>query len=100
MNNLVDHSDHRAALEKMQQHYDQALVTWKDQCVPGGNYPLFAKIYDRHLSWDDKLAAMDNRMRRKYLEWHTDSKKGSGDDKSKKEKNSKRERKPKKGEKE
>ncbi len=100
MNNLVAHTDHRAALNRMQQHYDQALVTWKNECVPGGNYPLFAKIYDRHLSWDDKLAAMDNRMRRKYLEWRSDSKKASGGDKPKKKKNTKRERKPNKGEKE
>jgi arylsulfatase A-like enzyme len=95
MNNLVAHPEHRTTLKRMQQHYDQALATWKDECVQGGNYPLFARIYDRHLSWDDKLAAMDNRMRRKYLEWRTDDKKGSGDDKPKKEKNTKRERKPK-----
>jgi arylsulfatase A-like enzyme len=94
MNNLVAHSDHRAALETMQQYYDRALITWKDECVQGGNYPLFAKIFDRHLSWDDKLAAMDNRMRRKYLEWN------AGDEKPTNDKKSKRERKPKKGEKE
>jgi len=104
MNNLVAHTDHRAALEKMQQHYDQALVTWKNECVQEGGYPLFAKIYDRHLSWDEKLAAMDNRMRRKYLQWRTENKK-TADDKLKKEKKSKGERKSKnkrdkKGEKE
>ncbi|MCR9292668.1 MAG: sulfatase-like hydrolase/transferase [bacterium] len=90
MNNLVDDADHQAALNKLQQHYDQALVTWRNECVPGGNYPLFAKIYDRHLSWDDKLAAMDNRMQRKYIEWRSDS----DDNKQKKQKNTNRERKP------
>ncbi|MEC8554876.1 MAG: sulfatase [Planctomycetota bacterium] len=95
MNNLVNDSGHQAALSKLQQHYDQALVVWKNECVPGGNYPLFAKIYDRHISWDAKLAAMDNRMRRKYLQWRSDS-----GDKPKKEKKTNRERKPKRGERE
>ncbi len=95
MTNLVASPDHSTVLTQMQLHYDQALVIWKNECVPEGNYPLFAKIYNRHLSWDDKLAAMDNRMRRKYLEWRADNKKGSGDEKPKKEKNTRRDRKSK-----
>ena len=73
LNNLAISPGHESVLEMMHQHYDKALQTWKNECVPEGNYPLFAKIYDRHLSWDEKLAAMDNRMRRKYLEWRSDN---------------------------
>ena len=53
----------------MQKKYDESLAVWKRECVKEGGYPMFGKIYDRHLSWDDKLAAMDSRMQRKYLEW-------------------------------
>lgn len=95
MNNLIANSDHQAALKKMLQHYDDALVTWKNECVQEGGYPLFAKIYDRHLSWDEKLAAMDNRMRRKYLEWNADKPEKEKKPKAKKEKHSNRESKPK-----
>ena len=84
LNNLAISPGHESVLEMMHQLYDKALQTWKNECVPEGNYPLFAKIYDRHLSWDEKLAAMDNRMRRKYLDWRNDN-----------EKNPKNERKPK-----
>jgi hypothetical protein len=94
MTNLIADINHQAALRKMQQYYDSALEIWKEECVPDGNYPLFAKIYDRHLSWDEKLAAMDGRMRRKYLEWRTDNKKTSRDEKPQRERSSQRQRKP------
>lgn len=93
MTNLIADVNHQAALRKMQQYYDSALEIWKEECVPDGNYPLFAKIYDRHLSWDEKLAAMDGRMRRKYLEWRTDNKKTSHNEKPQRERSSQRQRK-------
>ncbi len=94
MTNLIAEVDHQVALKTMQRHYDESLAIWKEECVPDGDYPLFAKIYDRHLSWDEKIAAMDGRMRRKYLEWRADNKKASRDNQPKRERNSKRQRKP------
>jgi arylsulfatase A-like enzyme len=75
MENLVDDPRHAAALDQMRLRYDQSLAEWASECVPTGNYPLFAKIYDRHLPWEEKIAAMDNRMRSKYLDWRGRDKK-------------------------
>ena len=88
MTNLVSNPERQASLEKMHKLYDEALSVWQAECVAEGNYPLFGKIYDRSISWEDKLAAMDNRMKRKYLEWKADAKKQS-EKKSKKNKKSK-----------
>ena len=75
MENLVDDPRHAAALDQMRLRYDQSLAEWASECVPTGNYPLFAKIYNRHLPWEEKIAAMDNRMRSKYLDWRERDKK-------------------------
>ena len=75
MINLVTSPEGQGVLKLMQKRYDELLAVWKSQCVDGGNYPLFAKIYDRHIPWPDKIAAMDPRMRRKYVEWRTEDKK-------------------------
>ena len=83
MINLAAHPDKQAVLKRMQTIYDESLAVWKSQCVDGGNYPLFGKIFDRHLPWHDKIAAMDPRMRRKYLEWRAEDKKLSSDGKKK-----------------
>ena len=86
MTNLASNPERQVALEQMQKLYDGALGVWHTECVPEGNYPLFGKIYDRSLSWEDKLAAMDNRMKRKYLEWKSDAKKKGVDKKDRKNK--------------
>jgi arylsulfatase A-like enzyme len=75
MNNLVADSSYSDVLERMRRLYDESLAEWESECVPTGNYPLFAKIYNRHIPWEDKIAAMDNRMRNKYLGWRKQDKK-------------------------
>ena len=75
MVNLKDHPEKQGMLKRMQAKYDAALVAWRSECVPGGQYPLFAKLYDRHIPWPDKIAAMDPRMQRKYLHWRAEDKK-------------------------
>ena len=79
MQNLADNPERAPILSRMQKHYDALLATWQAECVPEGNYPLYGQIFDRSLSWQEKLAAMNPRTRRNYLEWNkTDggSKKG------------------------
>ena len=83
MINLAAHPDKQAVLKRMQKRYDESLAVWKSQCVDGGNYPLFGKIFDRHIPWHDKIAAMDSRMQRKYLQWRAEDKKLSSDGKKK-----------------
>ena len=75
MVNLKDNPEKQAVLTRMQKLYDESLARWKSQCVSSGNYPLFAKIYDRHMPWPDKIAAMDQRTQRKYLEWRAEDSK-------------------------
>jgi len=70
MNNLAANPEKQEILKRLQAKYDESLAVWKKECVEYGNYPLFSKIYDRSISWDDKLAAMDTRMKRNYLEWN------------------------------
>ena len=81
MVNLKSHPEKRAVLMRMQTRYDDALALWQAECVKEGGYPMFAKIFDRHLSWEGKLAAMDSRTRRKYLDWCAEDKKLSSDGK-------------------
>jgi arylsulfatase A-like enzyme len=75
MVNLAANPEKKEILNRMQQGYDEAVAVWKKECVEYGNYPLFARIYDRHVSWDDKIGAMDSRMRRNYLEWNKEHEK-------------------------
>jgi len=70
MKNLAGNPEKQEVLKRMQKTYDESLAAWKKGCVADGNYPLFSKIYDRHIPWEDKLAAMDSRMKRNYLEWN------------------------------
>ncbi|VGO19643.1 sulfatase family protein [Pontiella sulfatireligans] len=70
MNNLAANPEKQEILKRMQKQYDESFAAWKKECIDYGNYPLFSKIYDRHIAWDDKLAAMDSRTRRNYQEWN------------------------------
>jgi arylsulfatase A-like enzyme len=69
MNNQVFQSGDSEVLKQMRRHYDEALATWREECVETGGYPLMATIFDRHLPWDTKVAAMDEKTKRLYLEW-------------------------------
>ncbi len=70
MRNLANNPKNRAILKRMQTRYDAHLATWKAEGVQESGYPLHATVYDRHLSWEEKLAAMDKKTRRKYFEWN------------------------------
>ena len=64
----------------MRSHHDNALATWQAECVDTGGYSQYGAIFNRNLSWEDKLAAMDSRTRRKFEEW-TPAEKSSKPDK-------------------
>jgi hypothetical protein len=69
MNNQVANPEYQSTLNRMQELYDTSLMKWKEECIEEGNYHLYAKIYDRHMPWDEKVLAMDSRMKRLFLEW-------------------------------
>jgi len=69
MKNLSGSSEHREALGRLRKYHDEALSTWKADCVDTGGYGQYAAIFERSLSWDTKLAAMENRTRRIFTEW-------------------------------
>lgn len=80
MNNLVFGSAQSEVLDQMRRHYDESLAKWRQECVETGGYPLMATIYDRHLPWETKVAAMDEKTKRLYLHWRD---KGKSKDKDK-----------------
>jgi arylsulfatase A-like enzyme len=82
MTNLVANPEYKAVLEQMHKRYDQSVAIWQAECIEEGNYPLFGKIFDRSVSWKKKISAMDNRMRRNYLDWRKVDKKLTPQDKS------------------
>ncbi|TFG41835.1 MAG: twin-arginine translocation signal domain-containing protein, partial [Syntrophobacterales bacterium] len=67
MKNIVANPEKEEDLGTMRKRYDELLASWQAESVAEGNYPIFGKIYDRSLSWDEKLAAMDIRTKRNYL---------------------------------
>lgn len=69
MTNLVGSPEYQSSLKQMRELYDTSLEKWKTECVDYANYPLYSKIYDRHIPWNEKVAAMDTRMKRLFLEW-------------------------------
>jgi len=69
MHNLAASAEHADVLESLRQQHDAALAIWKADCVDSGGYAQYATLFDRQLSWPDKLAALDPRTRRKFEEW-------------------------------
>lgn len=69
MSNQASNPEFQSVLNRLRDLYDGSIVKWKAECTEDGNYPLYGKIYDRHLPWDEKVAAMDERMRRLFLAW-------------------------------
>jgi len=69
MRNLAASAEHAAVLASLRQKHDEALAVWKTECVDSGSYAQYAAFFDRELSWEDKLGAMDKRNRRKFEEW-------------------------------
>ncbi|MGB2129014.1 MAG: sulfatase family protein [Flavicella sp.] len=54
MNNLANNTKYADKLKEMQGRYDAYVAKWKRDAVPTGNYPMYASLYDRHVSWDVK----------------------------------------------
>jgi arylsulfatase A-like enzyme len=73
MKNVSETSEHRDALGRLRKFHDEALATWKTECVDTGGYGQYTAIFDRSLSWEAKLAAMETRTRRIFTEWKTTS---------------------------
>lgn len=61
--NVRDDPAHSAAVEQMQQLYDQAVRHWQDHAVPHHNYKPFGRLFDRSLSWEQKQASFTPRRR-------------------------------------
>ena len=65
----------------MQALYDGAVESWSNECVSHSGYPQYAAIFDRALSWEQKLAAMEPRTRKKCEDWRAADKKLTPDGK-------------------
>lgn len=51
LTNLAACSDSKAALRRLRQTYDQAVVAWKNDAVDYHNYKAYGDIFDRALPW-------------------------------------------------
>jgi arylsulfatase A-like enzyme len=69
MDNLANNPDMQEILASMQALYDGAVTSWGNECVNHSGYPQYAAIFDRTLSWEQKLAAMEPRTRKKFGDW-------------------------------
>ncbi len=61
MTNMAGDSEHKKTLEKMRTQYDQQLDIWKKNAAP--HYKVFAKLFDRSLSWSAKQKALSGRRK-------------------------------------
>ena len=92
--------EHRPAWHGAVEHVPQFTGMGSDQCldpipadpVAGPVNALgpsieeriaYGAFFDRHLSWDEKLAAMDTRTRRKFEDWRGADKNPAGETRKK-----------------
>jgi len=60
MHNLVGNTNYAGQLESMQSLYDAYVENWKTECtkVSKNNYVEYGILYDRHISWEEKIGIM------------------------------------------
>lgn len=60
MTNLIDSPQDAPMLQTLRTIYDgTAVKNWKANAVPYHDYARFGTIFDRHLSWDEKMQQLD-----------------------------------------
>lgn len=69
MVNLVNNPEYKAQLRLMRTQYDAAVKKWQNETVSTGNYPEFGRLYDRSLTWQEKMAQFEPRMQRMFTDW-------------------------------
>lgn len=74
MVNQTKNPEYANQLKMMREKFDAGVSKWQSETVSTGNYPAFGKVFDRNLSWEDKLSQFDQRMQRKYVEWQATEK--------------------------
>ena len=83
MVNLIDNPEYAKQLKSIRVQFDGSVKKWQAETVSTGNYPAFGKMFDRSLTWEEKLNNFDDRLQRKYVDWQSSEK----SDKKKKSKN-------------
>lgn len=96
MVNLAKNSEYVSQLKIMHAKYDASVEKWQAETVSTGNYPAFGKMYQRNLSWQDKLSYFDNRLQRKYIAWQKEENAEKANRKKNKQNKNKKDKKPKK----
>jgi hypothetical protein len=54
MRNLLSMDPDHPVLRTMRNHHDMILDHWREKGVGYHDYPVFAEVFDRTLSWPDK----------------------------------------------
>ncbi|MBT5814734.1 MAG: sulfatase [Opitutales bacterium] len=66
MNNLVKNPEYQSMLQEMREHYDQALLDWKNETVPDSGYPDYVTLFDQDIAWNDKAALIKPKQIENY----------------------------------
>jgi arylsulfatase A-like enzyme len=89
MVNLVNNPEYAKQLKSIRAKFDASVKKWQAESVSTGNYPAYGKMYDRSLTWEEKLNHFDERLQRKYIDWQVSEQSKSQKNKSKKNKKNK-----------
>ena len=56
-------------LKLLRARYDEELARWSLETVPYNNYPVYGRLFDRSLTWDQKKDLVPKRYMDDYLFW-------------------------------
>ena len=61
MKNLAKQEKYQSILNKMRKNYDLQLQHWKNEGVQYNGYPEYVTLFDRKVSWEEKLSVLESR---------------------------------------
>jgi arylsulfatase A-like enzyme len=68
LSNVIHDSDTDQVLSELHQIYDEAVAAWRRDAVPYHRYREFGVVFDRTLSWHEKMARLQESEQRERLE--------------------------------
>lgn len=64
--NLVSSGQMKKVVDEMRSLYDREVTKWKEHCVSYHHYPELGYVFDRHISWKEKLGKIPEKFFRFY----------------------------------
>ena len=76
MVNQAKNPEYESQLTMMHATFDASIKKWQTETVQSGNYPHYGKMFDRNITWKQKLSKLTEGQIRKYIEWEKMEQKG------------------------